>query len=509
MDEPGTTPPLVVFALDSADPGLLERWTADGYLPNLHSLMQGGCWGKITGPELVSEQGIWLSLWSGVSRAQHGYYYWRPMKPGTYSLELSDLRDLPAPPFWCALQGQDQAAIIDAPEIYPRGGVQGVQVANWGPHNPRFETLTQPPELLEDLQRRFGLPRWFEEKVESNLAHDRQIYRGLLEQIEKKGALCRHLVSQGRFRLIVAGFFEVHIAGHQFWRYTPDVQASGAAMPESGLSDALRSIYQAMDREIGLLLEQVPPTANVFVVSNTGIQEDYPSRRLTEDFCRQLGYQVAAAPAPLSPDPLILARRVLPEAWRSALGRRLPRKTREGLLSDGFRSSTNWRETRAFAIPSFYTGFLRVNLRGREPEGTVEPGAEYEHLLDQLEADLAQLVDPVTGAPAVKQVARTVDLFGGDPPLTLPDLFVEWTPTPYLKRRVEHPKAVLTQENLDFTRGSHHTHHGFLAAAGPGIRRGGRIADLPALDLAPTFFSLLDHPVPGSLTGQVARAITG
>jgi predicted AlkP superfamily phosphohydrolase/phosphomutase len=227
---------------------------------------------------------------------------------------------------------------------------------------------------------------------------------------------------------------------------------------------------------------------------------------LTEAFCRHLGYQIPVESA-LRPLRLLdFARRVIPAAWRIALSRRLPRKTRERLLVDQFRNGTDWRKTTAFALPSFYTGFLRVNLRGREPQGVVEPGAGYEALLDRLEADLRQLIDPVTNQPAVRQVARTVELFGGGSPVSLPDLFFEWTPTSYLKRRVIHPRAVLTQENLDFSRGTHHTHHGFVAAAGPSIQQGA-LGAIQVLDLSPTFLFLLGEPVPQRMTGQVIKAL--
>jgi predicted AlkP superfamily phosphohydrolase/phosphomutase len=148
-----------------------------------------------------------------------------------------------------------------------------------------------------------------------------------------------------------------------------------------------------------------------------------------------------------------------------------------------------------------------VNLRGREPGGIVDPGQEYAELLDRVEEDLALLVDPRSNLPAVKKVTRTVDLFGGDPPIWLPDLFVVWVPTTYLVEKVVHPKAVLLQKNLDFTRGSHHTHRGFVAAAGPGIRRRNHLGDLEVLDLAPTFQTLLGEPILERMTGRAIESM--
>src|SRR4029079_19010450 len=89
--------------------------------------------------------------------------------------------------------------------------------------------------------------------------------------------------------------------------------------------------------------------------------------------------------------------RVAARLGRSRLGDR-----RDGL------AGTDWDRTTVFAIPGFYTGFLRVNLRGREPRGIVE-AAGYLAMLDRVEADLRQVVDPITGAPAAERITRTID----------------------------------------------------------------------------------------------------
>lgn len=499
------TRPLVIFGLEAGEAALIEQWARAGRLPTIASIMQRGGFGRLTGSELVNEHGVWVSLFTGLSRGQHGYYYWRPLRPGTYELELSDLEDVGALPFWSCLRGSSKkAAIIDPSESRLVAGLPGVQLGNWAPHNPRYAACSEPASLLTELRQRFGHEMWVEEDVDSDLVRDREIYRGLLKQIEQKGALCRDLIRHDPFDLIAITFFESHIAGHQFLKYSFDVRGP-SAIEDPALSDAICNIYQAIDRQLGVLLAEASEKANVFVVSNVGLQEDYPSRKLIEALCRELGYQVPAKSSSVSFH--ALARRALPEALRTALSRRLSRPARERLLADGFRTGTDWQKTTAFPIPSLYTSFLRVNLRGREPQGIVEPGRQYEYVLDRLEADLKQLVDPQTHRPAVKRIARTVDLFGGGPPSSLPDLFVEWTPTTYIKRRVVHPKAVLSQEHLDYSRGSHHTYHGFLAAAGPSIGNRGCLGDIDILDLAPSFLHLMNENIPPEMSGKVSEKI--
>lgn len=503
MNTQGNTP-LIILGLDTGDPGFIERWAQEGYLPTIASIMERGCWGQTAGPELVSEHGAWMSLFSGISRGQHGYHYYRQLVPGTYDLKEITGPDIDAPLFWTHLRGTGmKVATIDIPDVNPVPGLPGLQLAHWGTHNnwnrEHFTTTSEPAELLQEVRQRFGARLATEEKHESTFDEAREIHAKLLPRIQKKGALCRELLTRDAFDLMVAVFGESHVANHQFWAHHPDNAAPGT--PENELTHALRSVYQAIDREMGRLLEQLPSQANVAIVSSLGMVDDYPITGLTEVFLRRLGYQAAPQSGGFSLKPMNLARRVIPEAWRVALSRRLlSREAREQILAEQFRSGTDWSQTKAFSIPSPYTSFIRVNLRGREPQGIVAPGAEYEALLDQIEADLRKLVDPVTGEPAVTQVERTKHLFGEDAHEALPDLFAEWKPGRFMQR-VVHPEAELTQEKPDFYRRSDHSSYGFVAAAGPSIEARGHIGEVEVLDLAPMFLSLLGAAAPSRMSG--------
>jgi predicted AlkP superfamily phosphohydrolase/phosphomutase len=499
------TVPLVIFGLDGGDPDLLLQWAQQGYMSTLASILQRGWWAKTGGPDLITEHGPWPYLFSGVSRGRLGYYYLRQLKPGTYDLHLMTGRGLDAQPFWAGLRGQDRkVAIFDVPEVYPVAGLRGVQLTNWSAHqgwvsaDPADGPQAEPPELLDEVRRIFGARLNILENSDSDFDEDRRIYHRLLEQLSRSGELYREFVSRDRFDVIVIVFGASHTGGHQFWKYRHEVGA------EHELTHAVRDIYAAIDREMGLLLAHGLADANVIVVSSVGMKDQYPMGGLTEAFCRQLGYQVSP---PFSPSLMGYARRLVPERWRVAVSRHFSRETRERLLADQFRGGTDWSKTTAFAIPSSHNGFLRVNLRGREPQGIVQPGAEYEDVLRRLENDLQQLTDPDTGEPVVQQVERTRDLFGDDAHAALPDLFAIWKPLARFRSRVVHPAGEIVQPRPEWCRGSDHLQNGFVAAAGPGMRARGRVEDVPLMDLAPSFLALLDEPAPQTMRGRVRREL--
>ncbi len=498
--------PLILLCMDSAEQSFIKKWAEQGYLPTIASIMNKGFWGTTSGTEIMSEHGIWLSMMSGVPRSKHNYYYWRPLKTGTYDLIHADLRKVEAKPFWHLFKNNGKTiATIDIPEVYPVEDLDGIQLANWAPHNPRFEKLTVPSSMLKEIDDNFPLDEVVDEILNCSVDEDRKILRKLHNQLELKGKLCREILSKNKYDFIAFNFFECHVAGHQFATYSPEFPYS-AKNQERGAGDlehATREIYQALDKEFATLMSMLPDNTNVVIVSEIGIQADFPSQKLTEDFCIKLGYQVANTK---SLNPMTIARRLVPERWRVAVSKNFPKSTREQLYTEQYRTKTDWSKTTAFSIPAFYTGMLRVNLRGREPRGIVNPGREYAELVDRLILDLEQLVEPVTDQRAVCNIWNASDLYDGDPPPELPDIIFEWTAVPFFRKRVVHPHCDIRQEQGEYIRDTHHTHIGFIAGAGPGIKNIGELDGIDILDMAPTFLHLMGEDTPDYMPGNILEA---
>lgn len=497
--------PLVVLGFDVGDPRWLRRWAEEGRLPTLASVMERGAWAETTGPDLINEHSVWVSLLSGVSMSRHGFYYYRRLKSGAYELENITGRDADATPFWAHVPGK-RVLVVDAPHFYPDPAIEGTQLSEWATHHPYFPPSAHPPDLLEEARRVFGPQIRIPEELESTLETDRGIYERSLERIEKKGILSRHLLERGDYDVIVIVFADSHLATHQFWEYRPEHRGTRKVDPDGVLEQAIREVYQRIDREMASLIDALPADANVCIVSSTGMLDHFPTTGLIESFCRALGYQ-ATPPSAQRARPMGVLRGILPEHWRYALSRLLPEGTQQRLMNEKFRGGTDWSRTTAFAIPTFFTSFLRVNLKGREPEGTVPPGAEYESLLDRLETDLRLLTDAGSGESLVKDVVRTAGLYGGELPGVLPDVFVEWAPhVRYLERAV-HPRAEIAAYPPEIWRGNDHSRTGFVAMAGPSIGARGALGEVSLLDLAPTFLALLGGEPGGEMAGKALSAL--
>ncbi len=492
-------PPLVILGLDVGDPEWLERWVSEGYLPTLASIIERGVSARTTGPDLVTEHSVWVSLISGISVGQHGFYEYKRLRPGAYELETITGRDVEAPPFWSHTPARRVIA-VDIPHCYPEPPTNGFHLSEWASHHPYYAPAASPEGSLQEVERSFGGQIHIPEELDGKLRTDRRIYERTLDRIEKKGALCRRLMSRDRFDVAVVVFGDSHLASHQFWEYRPEHSGERKHDPRGQLTHATRSVHQRIDYEMGAILDQLPADTNVCIVSSTGLLDHFPTTGLIDTFCRQLGYQASPSGSG-GMTPMGVVRQLVPHRLRYALSRWLPQETQLRLMNEKFQSGTDWGRTTAFAIPSFFTSFLRVNLAGREPQGIVKPGAEYEALLDRLETDLGQLTHAKTGQSVVEDVVRTGAVFGDTSTDVLPDLFVVWRPHQEYMDRVVHPKGELVGFPPEIFRGSDHSRSGFVALAGPSVRSR-PIGDVSLLDLAPTFLALIGEPAPAEMPGK-------
>jgi predicted AlkP superfamily phosphohydrolase/phosphomutase len=171
-------------------------------------------------------------------------------------------------------------------------------------------------------------------------------------------------------------------------------------------------------------------------------------------------------------------------------------------------------DTKAIAVPNNRCGGIRFNLKGREPHGMVEPGAEKDALVEELRRELSELEEPESGERVVKRVVTAEEAFGPDHHSDIPDVMVVFRTDLGQINSAQSPRAGLLklgQYGSNTPRTGDHTVESRLWAVGPGIAPGARLPEANVLDLAPTVLELLDVPRPDGLDGQpiagvVARA---
>jgi predicted AlkP superfamily phosphohydrolase/phosphomutase len=163
---------------------------------------------------------------------------------------------------------------------------------------------------------------------------------------------------------------------------------------------------------------------------------------------------------------------------------------------------SDWRNSMAFALPGDFTGSIRINLRGREPNGRVEPGEEYDRLCEELSREFLARVNPATGHGAVSEVIKFRDHYAGPLADEFPDLIVQWEGTHPIDS-LRSPRIGTVSGTLPDKRSGAHQTYGFLAAAGRGIRNTNGLQPADIVDIAPTLLRLQGVAVPAHMDGRV------
>jgi predicted AlkP superfamily phosphohydrolase/phosphomutase len=161
--------------------------------------------------------------------------------------------------------------------------------------------------------------------------------------------------------------------------------------------------------------------------------------------------------------------------------------------------------TRAIDVPNNRCGGIRLNLRGREPYGSVEPGAEEKELLEEIRQALYELEDPDSGERIVAKAVTAEEAFGQDRHPDIPDLMVVFRTdigqiVAARSERVGLVRAGLFNPNIP--RSGDHTVESRLWAVGPFVPAGHRLPDGNVLDLAPSVLDVVGVPLPDDLDGR-------
>jgi predicted AlkP superfamily phosphohydrolase/phosphomutase len=496
---------LLLIGLDAADASLVERWMGDGTLPTLGALRAAGTWGRLSTSARYLTGSPWPTFYTGRPPSDHGIYHdfqWRQEDMG-FAAPATDW--LPVQPFWRAIEGDIVSVVHDVPMTPGTEPFAGVEVTGWGSHDKLVPPQSHPPELLGEVVRRFGeSPIRTDEYGRASLAHLRELHTELTDLTRRSTELSRWLLTRP-WHLGIVAFGALHRGGHRFWDRSSVDGALGAA-DASWYDDALRELYRAADRTVADLVTAAPD-ATVFVFALHGMMVNTARVDLLDDMLAR----VLHGPAAGAPRRGLLRRagEALPLPVRRALTRAVPEAIKNRIMTRWTTGGVDWERTPAFTLRADLNGYVRFNVRGREPQGIVEP-AEVGALADRLAQGLSSFRDADTNEPIVEEARRADEVFPpGERSHRLPDLIVRWSPTSGAPHRAvispEYGRVErATPGRIPNGRSGNHAPHGWLLARGPGIAAGGTLepgADI--LDLAPTAVRRVGGTVRVPLTGKV------
>jgi predicted AlkP superfamily phosphohydrolase/phosphomutase len=502
-------PKVFVLALDGATYDLLGPWMAEGHLPNLKRLLEAGVHGPLrsTIPPLTGP--AWATFMTGKSPANHGLLEFFRREAGSYRQVLNSRHDVDGATIWRVLsEAGKQVGVIGVPLTWPAEAVNGFIVTGLLTPRNKDVVFTYPPALGAELQQRPGgyLLQHTEKYVQTDPL---RLYREELAILENKIDTTLFLMDSRPW-----DFFMLHLLGcdvlqHGFWHH---MDPSHPQFTEDGhrrYGTVIRDYFRRVDERLPELLQRLPPDTYVLVMSDHGFGPlkryiNFNTWLLKEGFLKikrtlrsqlrylafRLGYHYRTAWAIGSRVGLV--RLVI----------RMGRGSQEQAQRKVFLSldDVDWTRTTVYSVGNF--GQMYVNLKGREPQGSVEPGEELERVLQRLEGALRDMRDPQTGEPVIGEIIRGTQIWQGRHAERAADLFFFTQDMKYKAMGLSDFGSNAVFEDLYGTR-AHHKMNGIFMLSGPGVKADQPVSDIGLVDLAPTIYHLMGVPIPNDLDGRV------
>ncbi|HEY7481359.1 MAG TPA: alkaline phosphatase family protein [Gemmatimonadales bacterium] len=500
--------PVILIGVDAMEIDVVERLVAAGRMPTVAKLRRQGRWGRLRTepPHFLSL--VWSTFFCSARLGDQGWYFNKIWNPDRQRLQYVDPSWLPLRPFWLSLDQSYRVALMDLPYATPQPTRPNMTVLNgWQCHDD-FGQNCAPAGLWAELSARHGRPRMspevFGPQDATTLLAQRQ---EVLEGNRQFAEICRDLLTRGHFDLFLAVFGLVHRGSHYLWDLSQidrtAVDGSMAAVLEGSLDQS----YVSADEALGRVLEAVPSDARVIVFALHGMGPNDGWYEMLPRIIERIHGGGKSAPA--RHGMLYRLRQALPWRLVRQVTRRLPSAWNQALVSLWSRRMHHWPSTKYFALPMDYNGYVRLNLKGREKEGIVDP-KDAAGVIAELDAALRGFRDIESGRPVIQGTVNVDELVPPDAPRRrfLPDLIVLWDPP----HPVGDSSGVVSESFGEIRwpkgrkhasgRSGNHTPHGWFIAKGPGILPGASSRTYDTADLIPTVFRWLGAPEPPHFAGR-------
>jgi predicted AlkP superfamily phosphohydrolase/phosphomutase len=517
---------------DGATFDLMRPWVEAGKLPNIAKLMETGAHGALRSTIPPWTFPAWSSFMTGKNPGKHGIYdFFRPL-PGKYDLEFVNGSHRKAKTFWQILSEAGRNVVsISVPTTFPPERVKGVMISGFdfpgaagGGGSFVDARGMYPPDLYPELLRTVG-PHPIDAGISKEIDEGKLdiALQRIVETIGKKTATVQYLMKNKPWDCFMILYGESDSTCHQFWRYCDPKSPLFTNQPP-GMLDSIYKVYQELDRQAGILLAMLPPETTVLMMSDHGFGgvSDwviYPNCWLHEKGLLRMHSQSAAWQSRVRDRLKLWAVTHFPAWLQRALMRfaggmlgKFETGARYGII--------DWANTQAYFDENPYFPVLRVNLKGRQPQGVVEPGTEYEALRDRLIRDLEAWRHPVSGAPIVEKAYRREEIYTGACVSEAADIVPKWSyhngysyayrnssKSPNLKWIEQIDPNRLDNNRFFANKSGNHRDDGIFLAKGPPIRAGYAVQGAKIIDLAPTILHLLDVAAPSDVDGRVLEEI--
>jgi predicted AlkP superfamily phosphohydrolase/phosphomutase len=431
---------VVVLGFDGTPFSFMERMKKEGKLPTLSRLFDGGSLRRMNSVHPCVSCVAWSSVMTGKNPGKHGIFGFADRRPGTYDVYIPNGKDLRSKILPEILSDHGKRVVnIGVPVTFPPREVNGYLVSCF--LTPAIEKGTHPKEFGQYLKDMGYIIDVDAQKARTNLDG---FFPDLMKTLEKRAEAAHYLLEKEKWDFFLVHFMETDRLHHFVWEYMETEHEKYAPL--------FHRFYERLDEITQSFLDRLDDDVVLIILSDHG-------------FCT-------------------IKQELYLNHWLEGMG----------YLSYGASKTMNnvdWGRTQAFCMDP---GRVYLNVRGREPQGIVSSGREYNELRDKLAGELAGLADPASGEAMVRTVFTNQEIFHGGYAHLGPDLVLD----PHWGYDVKgfHGREALTGKGP--INGMHTFEDAMLYIRGEDVKGDG----LSVIDFLPTVFGVMNVPVPSDVDGR-------
>ncbi|MFC4448402.1 alkaline phosphatase family protein [Halorussus aquaticus] len=507
-DRPQTSLQTLLVGVDAGCRSVLDPLFEAGSLPHLESLFETGAAGPLESQIPPWTPSAWPSLYTGVNPGKHGVFGFLTFDG--YDWDVVNATHVRERTLWELLDGRDKTSVVvNAPVTHPPREIDGAVVPGYtAPEDPDCH----PEGLLDELREEIGEYRVYAPRD----ADGREAVEWYERLVGMRGRAFRHLADRFDPEFGFVQFQQTDTVFHEF----------------PGDHGKVRAVYEAVDRQVGSILEECDPDT-VVVASDHGMGEYTGHEFRPNELLRERGLVETTTEGEGMPTWSTIADNQLQDGEEgktesdddsTTLERVVAGLAGVGLTSQRIHAAldavgladfvaervptevaragseqVDFPASRAYARDRIELG-VRVNLAGREPDGVVSE-AEY----DRLRADIVDLLSGVEtpdGEPVFERVARREEVFSGPYVEAAPDVVT--VPRDYdefLSTRVGDGQFAPPSEPYN------HKRDGIVAISGDGVTPSADLSGAHLFDVAPTVLATMGVPAAERMDGSVLPAV--
>jgi predicted AlkP superfamily phosphohydrolase/phosphomutase len=520
-----------VLGLDGATLDLIHPWVSEGKLPTLAKLLSTGAYGQLRSTMPPMTGPAWTTFATGKNPGRHGIYDWVYRHADSYDVSPTTAHHSQATSLWSLLsRAGKRVCVINVPMTYPPQPVNGVMISGL-PAPSKKVTIAYPGHLLEEIEREMG--REYILYPDPGQAYSDAGIDAFLKRLyattDTRLVVLNRLRQREDWDFTMVVFNGTDTVQHAMWKFMDPHHPQYNSSKAVKYGDAIQKYFSYLDGRLAEVVNSLDEDTVLMVMSDHGFGPFHKFIHVN-NWLMQRGY-LTLKPNVTSRIKGLMFRagfspmKVYNMLMRVGLGRlkrEVVRGSGQGMLKALFLSfdDVDWSRTRAYSLGNI--GQIYLNVKGREPNGCVEPGEAYEQLRHELIAELEELRDPATGEQVVEHIYKREQVYSGPNVQRGADILFIPTRMEYFGfGEYEFGASEVIEPVVRGISGTHRM-NGTLMLYGspvlPGQKLGydqlepiepdrntaeGRIPQPALTDLAPTILYLMGVPVPDDMDGRV------